>query len=98
MADKEIRNISHIELTTDVLKKDGGKVVIPPHGVLNTKDVDEKSLKASLDSGRLKGMIEQKIIVHGATIKGDAKPVEKLDTEEGKKIEAKVEKKKKKDK
>lgn len=92
----EIRNISHVELTTDVLKKDGkSKVVIVPFGVMNMADVDEKSLKASLENGRLKKMMEQKLIVSGQLIKGDAKKIEKLDADEGKKIEAKVKKEKK---
>lgn len=92
----EIRNISHIELTTDVFKKDGkSKVVIAPYGVMNMTDVDEKSLKASLEGGRLKAMIDKKLIIVGQLIKGDAKKIEKLDLEEGTRIEAKAKKEKK---
>ena len=95
MAEKEIRNLSHVELTTDVVTKDGGRLIIMPYQVANLKNVDEKSLKASIENGQLKSMVDQKLIIVGTMIKGDAKEIEKLDGEESKKIEAKVSKKKK---
>lgn len=98
MAEKEIRNVSHIELPTDLKTKEGKQVVILPHAKLDTSNIDEKSLKASLENGRLKNYVDRKFIVQGTMITGDAKKIEKLDAAEGKKIEAKVEKKKKKDK
>lgn len=95
MAEKEIRNLSHIELPTDVKTKDGKQVVLQPYGKLDLDKVDEKSLNVSLANGRLKGYIDRKFVIYGAIIKGDAKKIEKVNKEDAKKIEAKVADKKK---
>ena len=93
----EIRNTSHIELTTDVITKEGRKVILKPHGVLDVANVDEKSLKASLENGKLKTFLEKKYIIQGSIIKGDAKEVEKLSKADAKIVEAKVKEEKKKE-
>ena len=75
----KIRNITNIELTTDVLRADKkGNLIIKPFEEIDENKVDKESLKASLEKGRLKNMVEKKILVVGNMIKGDAKEAVKI--------------------
>jgi len=89
---KEIRNITNMELTTDLKRTDVvGKAVIKPFGKLVVAQVNSEEIKSSLKDGLLKKMVDNKWIVVGDIIKGDAKPVEKVEKAEAKKIEEKIE-------
>jgi len=96
-----LKNISGMDLTTDVKRADGrGRVEILNGAELDESVIDKESLKVSLKSGIMKKMIEEHkwIVDTKNVIKGEAKPAKKVEKAEAKEIEEKVEKKKKKKK